>query len=45
MKPVIPLDGMVVCEDTQFVPGVYHLPTGISIEGDGITLDGDGALL
>lgn len=42
---VVPSDGMVVREDTTLAPGVYHLPRGISIERDGVTLDGSGAVL
>jgi parallel beta-helix repeat protein len=40
-----PKDGMVIRENTRLVPGVYHLPRGIAIEGDGVTLDADGAVL
>lgn len=40
-----PYDGMVLTQDTQFTPGVYALPNGIRIAADGITLDGNGALL
>jgi parallel beta-helix repeat protein len=42
---VVPTDGMVITEDTVFVPGTYHLPRGISIGAPGITLDGSGAVL
>lgn len=42
---VIPSDGMVIREDTRFAPGVYVLPHGLTIEADGVTLDGGGALL
>lgn len=44
-KKVVPKDGMVIKEDVLLVPGVYHIPRGISIEADGVTLDGNGALL
>jgi parallel beta-helix repeat protein len=36
---------MVLRESAVLTPGVYHLPRGISIEADGVTLDGGGALL
>jgi hypothetical protein len=42
---VVPQDGMVLRQDTTFAPGVYFLPSGLSIEADGITLDGNGAVL
>jgi parallel beta-helix repeat protein len=42
---VVPTDGMVLRQDTTFAPGVYFLPNGLSIEADGITLDGSGAVL
>jgi len=44
-KFVIPTDGMILREDTCLAPGVYYQPNGLSIEADGITLDGRGALL
>lgn len=31
--------------DTRLAPGVYHLPDGLRILSDGVTLDGGGALL
>jgi parallel beta-helix repeat protein len=42
---IVPRDGMVVREDTTFVPGTYHLPNGIVIDADNITLDCNGAVL
>lgn len=42
---VVPTDGMVVREDTRFAPGVYTLPNGLSIETDGVTLEGDQTLI
>lgn len=45
MNVIVPHDGVVIREDTRFVPGVYHVPNGISIEADGVTVDGDGAML
>ncbi len=45
MKTVVPSDGMVIREDVAFASGVYHLPRGIVIGADGVTLDGNGALL
>ena len=40
-----PEDGMKITRDTVFAPGVYYVPNGIEIGADGITLDGNGALL
>lgn len=45
MRTVVPTDGLVLREDTVFAPGVYHLPSGITIAADGVTLDGNGAVL
>ncbi|MCS7057054.1 MAG: right-handed parallel beta-helix repeat-containing protein [Thermoflexales bacterium] len=42
---VIPEDGMSITRDTVLRPGVYHLPNGLSIAKDGVTLDGNGALI
>lgn len=36
---------MVLRVDAVLVPGVYHLPRGISIDANEVTLDGLGALL
>lgn len=36
---------LVITRDTILAPGVYHLPAGISIAADNVTLDGGGALL
>ena len=44
-NPVTPRDGMVITADVVLAPGVYHLPRGLTIAGDGITLDGGGAVL
>ncbi|MEJ5309084.1 MAG: DUF1565 domain-containing protein [Anaerolineae bacterium] len=45
MRPVEPTDGMVITADTTFKSGIYVLPHGLSIAADGITVDGNGALL
>jgi parallel beta-helix repeat protein len=45
MNLVTPTDGLTITADTTFTPGVYHLPQGITIAADDITLDGNGALL
>src|SRR5437868_4070917 len=45
MAAETPTDGMVIRESTRFAPGGYVLPRGISVEADGITLDGGGAVL
>lgn len=42
---VVPTDGMEIRCDTRLASGVYHLPNGIRIAADGITLDGAGALI
>jgi parallel beta-helix repeat protein len=42
---VIPVDGMVITEDTRFEPGVYPLAQGITIGADNITVEGEGVLL
>lgn len=39
-----PTDGMIIGADTTLAPGVYHLPHGLTIAADGVTLDGGGAL-
>lgn len=44
-KGIVPLDGMVITQDTTFQPGLYFLPRGIEIGADGVTLDGQGAVL
>ena len=42
---IIPTDGMVLKTSAGLQPGVYHLPNGLVIGADGITLDGGGAML
>lgn len=42
---IVPTDGMLITQDTTFVPGTYLLPNGITIAADNITLNGNGALL
>jgi len=42
---VVPEDGMRIARDTVLRPGVYYLPNGLSIVADGVTLDGNGALI
>jgi parallel beta-helix repeat protein len=37
---VIPTDGMILTEDTEFAPGVFHLPNGIRIGADNIIVQG-----
>jgi parallel beta-helix repeat protein len=36
---------MVITQDTRFAPGVYHLPNGLVIGADGVTLEGQDTLL
>lgn len=38
---VVPEDGMIIKEDTQFAAGVYVLPNGITISADNVTISGD----
>jgi parallel beta-helix repeat protein len=40
-----PTDSLIIEQDTRFIPGVYYLPNGIVIDADGVTLDGNGAVL
>ena len=40
-----PKDAMVIREDTVLKPGVYHLTNGLTIDSDGVTLDGNAAVL
>jgi parallel beta-helix repeat protein len=42
---IIPTDSMYITEDTVFKPGVYYIPNGILVVEDGVTVDGNGALL
>lgn len=44
-RPITPTDGMAISADTRLAPGVYHLPGGLRVVADGVTLDGGGALL
>jgi parallel beta-helix repeat protein len=41
---IIPVDGMVITESTRFAPGIYPLRQGISINGDNVTIEGEGVL-
>lgn len=41
----IPTDGMLIEQDIVFDPGVYFLPNGITIAADGLTVDGNGAMI
>src|SRR5690349_1856143 len=42
---VIPVDGMVITEDTTFAPGIYPISKGLTVGANGITIDGTGTLL
>jgi len=42
---IIPTDGMVITTDIQLKPGVYVLPHGLRIASDGVTLEGNNALI
>ncbi|MFN3706014.1 MAG: nitrous oxide reductase family maturation protein NosD [Thermoflexales bacterium] len=45
MREVTPEDGMVITSDTTLKPGVYHLPHGITVKGDHVTLNGEGVVI
>lgn len=45
MSLLVPTDGLVLRENATLAPGVYFLPHGLSIASNGITLDGNGAVL
>ena len=40
-----PTDGIIITRDTVLNPGVYLLPSGITLAADQMTLDGNGAVL
>jgi len=40
---IVPTDGMTLTTDALLCPGSYHLPNGLRLDADGITLDGGGA--
>ncbi len=42
---VIPVDGMVITENTKFAPGIYSLSKGLTIGADNVTIEGTGVLL
>ncbi len=42
---VIPVDGMVITEDTKFAPGIYPLSKGLTIGADNVTVEGKDVLL
>lgn len=42
---IVPIDGMIITENTILCNGEYYLPKGISIKNNGITLNGNGAKL
>jgi parallel beta-helix repeat protein len=42
---VVPIDGMVITEDTSLAPGVYPLKKAITIGADGVKLIGNGVTL
>lgn len=44
-RNVIPSDGMIITEDTEFAPGVYALPNGVSIGADHVTVQGSGTVI
>ncbi len=45
MRSVEPTDGMVITQDVALKTGVYVLPHGLRVAADGVTVDGNGALL
>ena len=42
---VIPTDGMIITESVRFAPGVYAVPSGVTIAADDVTVEGDQTLL
>src|SRR5664279_607359 len=42
---VTPFDGMEIREDTEFAPGTYILPHGLTISSDNVTISGKGVFL
>jgi parallel beta-helix repeat protein len=42
---VVPVDGLVITEDTRFAPGIYPLREGLKIAADGVTVEGAGTVL
>ncbi len=44
-QPIKPTDAQTITSSTQFEPGVYYLPAGLTNAADGVTLDGNGATL
>ncbi len=38
---VTPTDGLILTEDTLLCPGTYHLPNGLQIAADNVTVTGD----
>lgn len=42
MRTIVPRDGMVITESVRLEPGLYILPSGISIGSDGVQIDGTG---
>lgn len=42
---VTPADGLVIHENTRLAPGVHFVPGGLTIDADGVVLDGTGATL
>ncbi len=45
MSEVVPEDGMVIARDVTFQRGAYFLPNGITVKGDHITINGNGAVI
>jgi nitrous oxidase accessory protein NosD len=40
-----PTNNLIISRDTVFRPGTYFLPDGVTVAGDNLTLDGNGACL
>lgn len=45
LENVIPTDGMTITESVRFAPGVYTVPSGLTVAADDVVVDGNGALL
>jgi parallel beta-helix repeat protein len=44
-RATVPTDGMLITQSLCLEPGLYFLPQGLTIAADGVTLDGNGAIL
>lgn len=45
MQEITPSNGMSINQDIRLKPGLYHLPEGLQITGENITIEGQGATI